>query len=193
MIAKLSLGKKRAEIAETTGPLEGLRRRRTVVMADLENLMYGARDLGVRIRLDALGERLRAASGGCELHAFFSRTAGDDVWVRLCESAGWEAHPREIRTVRTCRGVERHANADNLFAFGVGWYLRDREVDAVVLASGDGALVCDLASELQTRLPFAAIHTLSLAGSTSHSLDCRVNRHLDGNIEIGRDCLEDCP
>jgi hypothetical protein len=82
------------------------------------------------------------------------------------------------------------ANADNLIAFLAGWLPREYSVDSILLASGDGALVCDLAEASQLNAPpRLRFLTLSLAGTTSQRLDVRRNRLIEGNMEIGLDCL----
>jgi hypothetical protein len=176
-------------IAAATGPLDALLDHDLLVLADDENLRYSARDLGYRLSLRRLGRRLQQHARHCALHAFFSREPGDDSRCQYLRERGWIPHPRDIEMVQTHRGMQRLANSDNDLLFAAGNLASRSKADVVVLASGDGSLVCDLARNLR-RLPRArTILTLSLAGSTSYRLDAARNPDIDGNIEIGLDCL----
>lgn len=178
-------------VAPETGPLDLLFGRRLTVLADYENLHYSARDLGLQLALSALGSRLRSASRDCRLHAVFSRPPGDDRLVLYCRDRGWEPHPRDIETVATSRGPVRRANADNDLLFLAGAFQTVAAADVLVVASGDGDLVCDIARLARRFAPRRPVLTLSLAGSTSYRLDARRNPDIAGNLEIGRDCLID--
>ena len=98
---------------------------------------------------------------------------------------------RDIETVQTHRGRQRLANSDNDILFAAGNLAGCRNTDVIVLASGDGDLVCDVARNLRQVRRARTILTLSLAGSTSHRLDAGCNSHIDRNIEIGLDCLHE--
>jgi hypothetical protein len=176
-------------IAALTGPLAALAGRKVLVLADVENLSYGARDLGYKISYRTLADRLRAASRACALHAFFSREAGDEARAHYFEARGWVAHQRDIQVVRTCRGAERLSNSDNLILFTAGVLVSRSDAEAVVVASGDGTLVCELAAAIRALPRRRQVITLSLAGSTSWRLDAAKNPDIAANIEIGRDCL----
>ena len=178
------------EIAAVTGPLEGLTDRNVLVLADDENLRYGARDLGYALSLGSLGDCLRRRSRGCELHAFFSREPGDERRCQYVRVGGWVPHARDIETVQTHRGRQCLANSDNDILFAAGCLAARGNNDVIVLASGDDSLVCDLARNLRRVSAAQTILTLSLAGSTSQRLDATCNADIDGNIEIGLNCLE---
>jgi hypothetical protein len=176
-------------VVERTGPLRFLVGRSLLVLLDHENIDCGARDLGFSPRYDELARRLRRAGAACRLHAFFSCEPGDCRCSRFFEQRGWTPHAYGIQTVRSYRGVQRLANSDPLILFTAGALLSKCDADAVVVASGDGTLVCDLAAFVG-RLPRRpAVVSLSLAGSTSWRLDSRRNHLIAANIEIGRDCL----
>jgi hypothetical protein len=177
------------EIARLTGPLDGLAGRRVLVLVDDENLRISARELGYRLSLRRLGERLRQGSACCSLHGFFSRDPGDERRCAYYRERGWVPHPRDVQVFAAPGGQRRHANSDVHLAFGAGVLISRSAADAVVLASGDGDLVCDLTRDLHELPRPRAVYTLSLAGSTSHRLDARSNPDLDGNIEVGLDCL----
>jgi len=176
-------------VAAITAPLDALLHQNVLVLADDENLRYGARDLGYHLSVRRLCKCMQQHAGPCSLHAFFSREPGDDRRCRYLGERGWIPHPRDIETVQTHRGTQRLANSDNDLLFAAGNLASRGTADVVVLASGDGSLVCDLARNLRQMPRGRTILTLSLAGSTSYRLDAARNPHIDGNIEIGLDCL----
>jgi hypothetical protein len=181
--------KRDVEVAAITGPVDVLHDQRVLVLADVENLRYSARDVGARLSYRRLAERLGRAAMACSLHAFFSRSPRDNRLLHYFLDRGWLPHPRDIETVHTCRGKERLANSDNIILFHAGVLVSRSSADVVVLASGDGSLVCDLARCLRSLPRPRRIVTLSVAGSTSWRLDAAQNPDITANIEIGRDCF----
>jgi hypothetical protein len=178
-------------IEPTTGPLDLLRDRHVVVLGDLENLEHSARDLGYHLSLTALAERLRSTPRSCVLHACLSRPADEAADCRAnLQARGWKAHVNPTEKVRTWRGTEVKANADNLLLFLAGKLLSRGRADCVVLGSGDGDLVQTIAHALARHLDKPRdLFTLSLPGSTSCRLDAARNPLIKANLEIGRDCL----
>ena len=173
------------------GPLSALKDRRILVLADVENLSYSAaKHHGLEIVYETLGQRLSEAAAGCALHAFFSadpqRTAGQRAYF---EARGWSVHHRPIEVVQTYAGEKRRANIDTLLLFQAGLLCSRGRTDTVVLTSGDGDLVCDLARALAELPTPRQVLTLSLAGSTSWRLNAQHNRGITANLEIGCDCL----
>lgn len=180
-------------IAAVTGPLDLLANRNVLVLADDDNLRCGARDLGYRLSCGRLARRLKRPTAQCQLHAFFAREPGDERRLRFLRNRGWLPHGRDIEMVWTPRGPERLANCDNDILFAAGRLAGESRADMIVLASGDGCLVCDLARNLREISCVGTIVTLSLAGSTSQRLNAAHNPYIDGNIEIGLDCLDRPP
>ncbi|HEY6945392.1 MAG TPA: NYN domain-containing protein [Candidatus Acidoferrum sp.] len=178
------------EIAKLTGPLTVLQEHQVLLLADEENLTYGARHLGFEVDYRTLGEKLRLNTRCCSLHAFFSRSTGDEGRVEYLRACGWIPHPRDIQTVQTCRGTERLANSDALILFSAGLLVSRSDADLVVLASGDGDLVSELAQALAALPKTRRVATLSLAGSTSSRLNAAHNPLIHANIELGADCLQ---
>jgi len=186
----MRLATSRPEIAAVTGPLDALVGSDVLVLADDENLRYGARDLGYRLCWRRLGKCLQRYTSQCVLHAFFSRAPGDEGRCLYLRDCGWIPHPRDIVTVETHDGTQRLANSDNDLLFAAGNLANSGKPNIMILASGDGTLVCDLARNLRELPGARRILTLSLAGSTSCRLDAARNRHIDANIEIGLDCMD---
>lgn len=176
-----------ADVAPQTGPLEGLKGQRVIVIADVENLSFSAKNLnhGYRLSYKALAERLRTYTKGCSLHAFYSSNANDNR-AEYFQKRGWIPHVKPIDIVN--RGREKLANSDVFLAAKAGILVRNG-FDAVVLATGDGSLAIDIARAIVALPKKRAIFTLSLAGSTSRRLDASRNPIISENIEIGLDVL----
>jgi len=183
--------KRKAAVAAQTGPLDILAGKRVLLLADVENLSISGFDLGRSLCYASLDRLLQQGSGSISCHAFFSRKADDHKLVEAFEAISWRAHPRDIQIARTSRGVETFANSDHMICFGAGMLVSQKPYDVVVVATGDGALGCDLAKAIQQHgSQGVSILTMSLAGSTSHRLNAVTNPDFDGNIEIGADCLK---
>ena len=178
-------------IAEHTGPLEVLQGHRILMLADVENLSFSAQNrLGYQVSYGALAKHLIAATSSCALHAFFSvQQQESGAHSAYFEARGWTTHHRPIEIVRTKNGGRKRANIDNHLLFHAGVLCSRSRADTVVLASGDGDLVCDLARALSELPAKRQIVTLSLAGSTSWRLNAQQNPWIAANIELGHDCL----
>jgi len=175
-------------IGEFTGPMELLAGRPLVVVCDVENLSVSGRKAGFKVSFAALAELLKKTAASVELHAFFSRRPGDVSWEQYFELRGWQAHARDIEVVQTCRGLEKFANADNLIAFHAGRLAAESQPDAdMLMASGDGSLVCDLARAVAQSPTPRKVFTLGYPGSTAARL--QTNGFIAGNLLLGRDCL----
>jgi hypothetical protein len=176
-------------ISPTTGPLQLLRGRQVIVFADDENLRCGARDHGLTLSYASLAATLRRVSGKCALHAFFSCHEGDLRRHAYFTQAGWTAHTRTIQTVRDRRGIKTLANSDNYLLFTAGTLASRSQAEVIVIASGDGALGCDLAEAVHALPKKRIVLTMSLAGSTSNRLNAEHNPDIAANIEIGMDVM----
>ncbi len=180
-------------IEPMTGPLSTITRQKILVLADVENLSCSARERGFKLSYRTLAVQLCQKAKACSLHAFFSREPGDERLVRYFLEREWTPHPRDIETVRTHSGLRRETNSDNLILFMAGVLSSRSNANAIVLGSGDGKLVSDLASALSALPKPRQVVTLSLAGSTGQRLNAAIHPHIGANIEIGRDCLHALP
>ena len=176
-------------ITRFTGPVEPIRGRRALILGDIENLDHSAADLGFAIRYDRLGSLLRQSTSARLLHAFFSEKTPNGSRARGLSDLGWNIHSRRVSTAQTRFGLRRFANADNLMLFLSGVIVSRSAADTVVVASGDGDLVCGIVEGMKSLPAPRRIVTLSLAGSTSQRLDAKKNPDVYANIEIGLDCL----
>jgi len=179
------------EIADATGPMSAIRDQRILVIADAENLTYSAKDLGFRISYKKLGDMLRQTASNCILHAFFSCKNGDDRWSKYFTNRGWTPHKKDIETIKTHQGIKQMANSDNMILFNAGMLISRSTANVVVLASGDGSMVCDIAKAVSMLPKPRTVVTMSLAGSTSWRLNAEDNQYISCNIEIGKNCLRE--
>ncbi|MBT5536758.1 hypothetical protein HOK31_27085, partial [Candidatus Poribacteria bacterium] len=177
------------EIARRTGPVDVLDGEDIIVLTDDENLQYSARDLGYRVSYAKLTAQFLRVTLGTSLHAFFSRSPGDDGRSHYFTERGWTPHPYDARTIRTRNGERRIGNSDNHILFKAGLLISRSSASTVVICTGDGDLADDLARFLVELPKPRRLVTLSLAGSTSQRLDAKRNPYIAQNIELGIDCL----
>lgn len=178
-------------IEPQTSPLHVLKNKRVLVLADVENIRYSAKNLGFRFSFGALKKILATV---CEIeacHAFFSAPIPANTHEQYFEKRGWKAHVHPIETVQTYRGLKKRANSDNLILFKSGLLVSRSQADTILIASGDGDLVTDLARAILMLPKIRQVITLSLPASTSYRLDATVSPYIEENMEIGADCL--CP
>jgi len=175
-------------VARTTD-LSRLVGRSVLVLADEANLRRSARDLGYKVSFRHVKERIRGAARCASLHAVVSHPPGDRRRIGYLERRGWTVYTKPIEIVQTVNGRKREGNADFRLAFLAGVLISRSRCEAIVLASGDGALVNDVAACIQRLKKHREVWTLSLAGSTSWRLDAGKNPFVAGNLEIGQDML----
>lgn len=177
-------------IAPTTGPMHQIAGAKVLLICDVENITISAIKNGYGINYKRLKNIIEYSAYSADFHAFFSREKGDDSMSIAFRDCNWIPHPRDIQYAKTINGPKAFANSDNLISFGLGRFLCEKEYDCVILASGDGALVCDLSILARQYAPTVSkVFSLSLAGSTSHRLDSKTNLNIAANLEIGLDCL----
>jgi hypothetical protein len=178
------------EIAPITGPFIPVSGRRHILLADAENLIYSAANLGFHLSVYELTRKLHQNYPGILLHAFISVPQDrKDHRLDPFAQSGWDIHTNPIHDVRTCHGIRKRANSDNDMLFHSGWILSRTRVETVIIGSGDGDLSDDLARAVSEINPRPMVLTLSLAGATSERLNALQNSNIDGNIEVGLDCL----
>ena len=177
------------EVAQTTGPLDVITDGSLIVIADAQNLDQGAKELGFKLSWANLGTVLDGASHKASRHAIIGKRPGDDRRWDYLTRRGWRPHATEVRQVQTHKGWERKGNVDFLMAFLAGVIVSRSPADVVVIASGDGDLVEEMAFGIRSLHKDRRIVTLSLAGSTAFRLNARTSKLIDANIEIGLDCL----
>lgn len=184
-------GSKRCVVAPETGPFNALAACKSVlVVADVENWAYSARDLGLRIDFAELARLISQNVIGTSLHAWFSISAENASLALQFYDMGWFAHPRSIIKHDDSLGGRQHANADVWLAFGAAVALQSTNADGCVIGTGDGALGLDIARGIRTEFPACTtVVTLSVAGSTSRLLDAKEASEVDGNLEIGMDVM----
>jgi hypothetical protein len=162
-----------------------LAKRKGVCILDVENLTLSSRDIGYELTYASLFTIFQDAMKHVHLHAVLSIEESDDVDVDHLNDAGLIVHTRLIR--RHADG--KSANADNRLAFVTGLLVSRSDADDIIIGSGDGDLVCDLAEAIHSLPRERKVWTMSLPGSTNHRLNAALNPLIAGNIEIGLDVL----
>ena len=131
-----------------TGPLELLAGERVLAVADAQNLNMGARDLGRKVSWKALGTILDRAAARIERHVVLSAPQGEDRRTQYFAERGWTAHVKQSRMVRNHKGWQRISNADGLLLFVTGMLAANSDASLVLVCSGDGELVEEVAEAL---------------------------------------------
>lgn len=175
-------------IPPETGPLNLLHARDLVVVADVENLSYSARNAGFKFSYAALGSALAATTKSARLHACFSRQAHHRDWEGYFTQRGWIPHARDIAYSERRNGMQKHANADALIAFHSGRLAAETNGD-ILIATGDGALATDVANSIAEVWPDRLIFTLAFPGAASASLRASNRSPIAGNLLVGLDVL----
>ena len=177
-------------IESATGPLNHLFDRSMLLLADIENLSFSAKNnFRLQVAYHHLARLLRYVVRSCELHAFFSMVPGCESWNEQFQSSGWITHPIAVKTKNSYRGQIKRANSDNAILYHAGDLISRNDPELVLIGSGDGDLVCDLAEFIHSKSPQRQVMTLSLPGSTSYRLNAQTNPDIAANLELGRDCL----
>jgi hypothetical protein len=182
----------RPAIGQATGPLDILAGHVALVLGDIDNLRLGARDVGARLSFARLGRCFKRLSVRSQLHAFLPKEGANDARCRELQQCGWLTHAREVEWVQTRQGLKSESNCDNDLIFaGAVLALRRRPglPLAVVIGSGDGALVSDLARLLKKLPRPPLVVTCSVPGSTSRRV--LTNPNIDANINVGLDVLDE--
>jgi hypothetical protein len=177
------------DVAPRTGPLDVLEGRNVLVIADAQNLDLGARDLGFKVSWGGLGRGLDVVADSIARHVVLAEPPGGGRRSQYFAARGWQPHCKHPHMVRTRHGMVPSSNADHTFAFAAGRLVITSTATVIVLCSGDGELVEDVAQAIQTLPSDRKLVTLSLAGSTAGRLNCSSSPHISANIELGLDCL----
>lgn len=181
------------QVARDTGPLGFLASHHALVIADCQNINMGGRDLGFDVDWRCIAARLDAATRSASMHAFISQPAGNTRQSDYYERSGWIPHAKVARSVHSSHGPVRKLNTDHLIAFFAGLLASRSRASLVIVASGDGDLVEDIAEALSLLRRPRPLATLSLAGSTNQRLNARQSSFVHENIELGMDCLNRRP
>lgn len=177
------------DMAEETGPFNPILGKRVIVIADTQNIDCGANDLGFKTSWALLGKRIDTLTKSASRHAIVAQYSGDKRRMNYFKKRAWKPRSIPIRTVRTKNGLKRKGNVDHFLAFSAGVLVSRSSANVVILISGDGDLVEEVAIGIRTLRKQRDIVTMSLAGSTSNRLNAEKNPLIKANIEIGKDCL----
>lgn len=178
------------DIARHTGPIGAVVRGHTVLMIiDEQNLSHCARDLGFDVDYERLGVLFGQRASTCQCHAVFSVASGDRERRAYFAQSGWTTHVRDVQIVKQGNERVRITDADPYIIFTAGLLVSRSPASTIILGSGDGHLVSEIAAAIGTLPKPRKVCTLSLAGSTSYRLKADQNQYIAGNIELGLDCL----
>lgn len=168
-------------------PLRG----KVLVIADAQNLSYSLRKHGYDCDFAALLGTIRALAPSAQAHAFvrLPDQAACSYADHYFRGAGWRSYSSVSPVVGHGPYRQRKANSDNDILLATGELIARQRPDTIVIASGDGDLGCDIAAHSQQRLDKAAIHTVSISGSTSSRLHRMHNPHITANTLLGWDCI----
>lgn len=170
--------------------------KRSLVVCDAENLSYSLHNRGLDVDYAQLSARVLAQCGtGSELHAFATLEEGPQSLCaeRYFEDSGWTAHVQPIERVKGVDGVRKRANSDNLMLLVAGLRLGALKPEVVLVLSGDGDLVLDIARFTKVVLPQCEVLTLSVPGATSRRLQQGQTSLIAHSAFLGRDVLVASP
>lgn len=165
--------------------LSALRGAHVLFLGDVENMVISAKNIGFNLDLVKVGTAIGKVAKRASLHAFWTqdRTTGEMTDI-LCRK-GWKVHERAGFNLNG----RLHRNSDGRILIEAGVIISRTQPDIVLCGSGDGGLVLELGSFIESlrRKVRPRLMTLSLAGATNRSLDARYNSMVAANLEIGRD------
>ncbi|MDR1960451.1 MAG: hypothetical protein LBQ54_15685 [Planctomycetaceae bacterium] len=190
------------EIADKTDA-SFLRRKRSLVVIDGENLHYAAKRNFVgkssRVDFDKTAKMLQNACTIADMYVCASGTSERDIvggtynkpWnviVNPLDTSDLLKRKRELEELGN--KVTSDSNADPMIFYTVGRLLPLKRYQVLVIGSGDGDLGCWLAKIVKRQFGNTIeVVTMSLAGSHSPRLFTDQNPNISANIEIGCDLL----
>lgn len=180
---------KNALVVGNTSHLDQLFGKSVLVILDAENITYSARNLGFEPDYRSMAHLLSGQTRQVAMHAFYSREPANAHFDQAFQLMGWTPHPYTIRTVEDHRGSRKLTNSDHNILFHTGSLVCRHQADTLLIASGDGDLVSDIASGIADMGIPMDVMTLSLRGSTSHRILHHQNAHIAANGFLGQDCL----
>lgn len=164
--------------------LSALRGRRLIALIDCENVARD-RDHGLWMNFKCLARALCAQTRATQLHAFFTEEAGGNRWARYFRERGYICHPHPVEVVHG----RLRANSDPDLLYHAGRLLPGCGADTLLIASGDGDLVSDIARlARQSRRSITTV-AMGLPGKTSSRLH-KGRQHVDHCIMVGKDLLQ---
>lgn len=170
-------------------PLAG---KSVLALADFENLTFSARQQFSGREPDAarlLATLKRVARAVTPMAFACVSEDGLNVAREYFASAGWKPYLTKQEVIRDCRGTRLLANSDPHIYLHAGALIAASRADAVLVLSGDGCLVTDIARYTASLPKARLVYTCSIHNSTSSRVLADRNPSITANIFIGRDLL----
>ncbi len=180
-------------VGTATGPMTHLANKKLLVVADVENLSLSAEDKGLVLVYSALAHKLSTVCKNPRLAAFATIEDRHRVFAEQMEESGWELHARPVEYVpdRTRNGRWAPTrNSDAVMLMTTGHLLSEIQPDVLVIGSGDGGLIIEMARTARRILPsIHGVSTLSFEKNTSSAARSKSCDYVDENIFLGNDVL----
>ena len=177
----------------TTGPMNCLADRDLLVVADVENLSISAEDIGFVLHYRALANRISSVCKTARFMAFATIEERHRLFAVQLRKSGWELHARPVEHLSGRNTNDRRVpvrNSDSMMLMITGHLLTIHRPDVLVIGSGDGALVVEMARTARSLRPgIQKICTLSVPTSTSAAAISSECVYIDDNIFLGTDAL----
>ena len=172
-----------AAAGHATTDLSVLRWRRLIALVDCENLAHEpVRDLWMDFR--ALARALNANARSAQLHAFYTEEVGRNTWGGYFHERGYACHAHPVEYVHG----RLRANSDSDLLFHAVRLLPGCGADTLLVASGDGDLICDIARLARQCDRGITTVALGLPGKVSSRLQ-RSRHHVDHCVIANEDLL----
>ena len=174
----------RAGGSPTATDLSALRGRRLIALVDCENLAQEPTQ-GLWMDFRALAHALTRNARSAQLHAFYTEEGGRSArWGAYFRDRGYICHPHPVEFVHG----RLRANSDPDLLFNAGRLLPGCGADTLLVASGDGDLVSDIARLARQCDSHMTTIALGLPGKVSSRLS-KSRQHVDHCIFAGEDLM----
>lgn len=181
--------RKQIPLEAETGPLALIRGKEVLVLTDNQNFDRTAQKLGYKMSWLKLGLLLDNVSERAHRHAILAHRPDDNRRIEYLAKRGWIPHATFVRTVHTRHGLKHKGNADMSMTFWGGHLVSRSQAGVILIGSGDGDLVQELAIGIRSLPTPRTIVTIGFESSTASRLYTHNSDLIDGNIFIGLDCL----
>lgn len=176
-------------LSSKTGPCSLIRGKDVLVLTDNQNLDMTAKQLGYKMSWRKFSSLLDNVCQTVSKHSILAQRPDDNNRIDYLTDRDWIPHATLFRTVHTQHGRKRKGNADMLMSFWGGLLVSRSQADVVVIGSGDGDLVQEMAIGIRSLPTPRTIITTGFKSSTANRLYASNSDLIDGNIFIGSDCL----
>lgn len=162
---------------------------KVLLVADAQNMSHSLRVAGYDCAFDKLLRAIPASPSAIQAHAYARLKTDEDLAFanQYFTTAGWQSHCRLAPVVNGEQRIVK-SNVDNDLLLSVGELLANGDVAHLVVASGDGDLVCDVVAHIQGHRHQPQVHVLSIAGTTSSRFHALLGHGIETTTLLGWDC-----